>query len=110
MEDKDIIHQLQNELPLSGSESISLSDLIKEWARQFNRLIENDFSALVSLLYRIDISESRLRYLLKENAGRDAGEIIAELVVQRLLQKIKTREEYRTKSDRAGSGKDAEEW
>jgi len=49
---------------------------------------------LVQLLYRIDVEEPRLRYLLQQHKGEDAGRIIARLIIDRLLKKIETRRQY----------------
>jgi hypothetical protein len=110
MEEKTVIHQLQQELPILRSEADTFSDLRIKWAQYFNSLIQNDFATLLSLLYRIDISENKLRYLLKKNPGEDAGELIATLVVERLLQKIKSREEYRSKPGMPAEDSGSEEW
>jgi hypothetical protein len=62
-------------------------------ANYLNELIQNDFNQLINLLYRIDIDEQKLKKTLKENSG-DAGLLFAELIIQRQLQKVKTRKEY----------------
>jgi hypothetical protein len=110
MEDRIVIHQLQHELPILGSEAGTFSELRIKWAQYFNSLIQNDFATLLSLLYRIDISENKLRYLLKKNPEEDAGELIAGLVVERLMQKIKSREEYRSKPNMPAKDPGSEEW
>lgn len=56
-----------------------------------NQLIASDFSLLISLLYRIDVSEPKLRKLLKDSATADAGKIIASLMIERQLAKIHSR-------------------
>lgn len=62
-------------------------------AEKINFLILHDFSSLVHALYRIDVSEKKLKALLKENADSNAGKIIAALVIERQLQKIKSRQQ-----------------
>lgn len=62
---------------------------------RINDLIQHDFPKLVSLLYRLDINESGLKQLLKAYPNADAGKIIGELIIERQLQKIKSREAYR---------------
>ena len=64
-------------------------------AERINQLINEDFEKLLNILYRVDVSEARLKQLLKENKGNDAGMIIAELLVERQLQKMKSRKESR---------------
>ncbi|GAA4743836.1 hypothetical protein [Flavisolibacter ginsenosidimutans] len=63
----------------------------KELAAYLNHLILNDFSALIQLLYRVDVSEQKLKTVLKENPQADAGELLAELLIQRQKEKTGTR-------------------
>jgi hypothetical protein len=62
---------------------------------RINELIQNDFQKLISILYRLDINEDRLMQLLKNYPGSDAGIIIGELIIERQLQKINSREAFR---------------
>jgi hypothetical protein len=59
--------------------------------KRLNELILTDFQKLVNILYRLDVSESKLKQLLKENKEQDAGKIIAELIIERQIQKMKTK-------------------
>ncbi|GEM_PF-228280 len=59
-----------------------------------NELIQHDMQELIRILYRIDISEPKLKFLLKEKVGEDAALIIADLIIERQLQKIKTRQQF----------------
>ena len=67
---------------------VLLAEIVNEWIR-------SDFNRLVQFLYRIDISESRLRILLEENTEEDTGQLLARLILERLAQKIETRRRYR---------------
>ncbi|RZL44045.1 MAG: hypothetical protein EOP00_21630, partial [Pedobacter sp.] len=57
-----------------------------------SKLIKH-FSKLVQLLYHLDVSENKLRYLLKDNAN--SASIIAEAIIERQLQKIETRKAFK---------------
>ena len=52
-----------------------------------NDLLVNDFPALVQLLYRIDVSEKKLKQLLHDNPNQDAATLIADLIIERQFQK-----------------------
>lgn len=67
----------------------------QQLADKINELINSDFQKLVSILYRMDISEPKLRLLLKENPNVAAGIIIADLMIERQLQKAKSRQQYK---------------
>lgn len=59
-----------------------------------NDLINKDFYALVQLLYRVDVNEKRLKACLKQNEKSDAALIIADLIIERQLQKIASKKQY----------------
>ena len=60
-------------------------------AAYINNLILNDFEKLVFLLYRIDINEKLIKQLLQEATTTPAGETIAQIIIERQLQKIISR-------------------
>ncbi len=67
-------------------------------AEYIDHLIQTDFNRLLSILYRVDVSEEKLKKELAEsNSSGNSGRIIAELLVNREVEKIKFREEYRKK-------------
>ena len=69
-----------------------------ELETMINDLIKEDFSKLVQLLYRIDVSEAKLKNVLKEHPNEDAGKLIAQIVIERLAATKKARESFSTKS------------
>jgi hypothetical protein len=60
-----------------------------------NDLIEKDFSRLVQLLYRLDVSESKLKSVLLENPTGDAGNMIAALIIERIAQREKAKDLFK---------------
>ncbi len=89
-----LIKDLNRSCGLELAEQLSAGQLEALLAEKFNSMILKDFSALVQFLYRMDISESRLQQLLKQNAGEEAGKIIARMVIERQFQKMETRRLY----------------
>ena len=87
----NLIPAIRQSINIELPDDISLEELKRKLSAYINYLIQSDFEKLVSLLYRIDISESKLKYLLRENKGEDAGNTIAELIIERQLQKIESR-------------------
>jgi len=67
-------------------------------AERVNDLIVSDFNQLISLLYRFDISENKLKQQL-QNADANAGEIIADLIIQRDEEKRRSREMFKQSED-----------
>jgi hypothetical protein len=94
-----LIDALRKDLQLELAGKISLEEIKKRLAAHIDDLINHNFEQLVSLLYRIDVNESKLKSLLQENKNADAGNLIAELIIERQLQKIKTRSEFSKNKD-----------
>jgi hypothetical protein len=49
-----------------------------------NDCIQHDFNKLVQLLYRIDVSEVKLKSILQLNPNEDAAKLIAAVIIERL--------------------------
>ena len=79
----------------------------EQLAAHIQQLVNNDFSGLVSILYRLDVSELKLKRMLQERAGEDAGYIIADLVIERELQKMERRKKFSAPSSDID---EAEKW
>ncbi len=81
---------------ITGTTHESLKKALSE---KVNSLINEDFPALVQLLYRMDIPEQRLRMLLEGKRDENAADIIAEMMIERQLQKIEVRKSFRKEND-----------
>jgi hypothetical protein len=64
-----------------------------------NHLLLHDFDKLVQILYRVDVSENKLKEVVQKNPGTDAAIIIADLLMQRQEEKIKTKEAFKSSND-----------
>jgi hypothetical protein len=105
--DIGIIDTIRTDWSLEIPNKSTEEELVSILSNEVNRLINEDFQQLISLLYRIDINESRLKLLLLENKGSDAGRIIAWMILERQKQKKMTREMY---SARENNIPDDEKW
>lgn len=72
-----------------------------------NELINKDFQALVQLLYRIDVDEKKIRLYLNQNINEDSASIIADLIIERQLQKIESKKDF---SNKKNGESDEEKW
>ncbi len=95
-EQDQIIQQVLNS---NDTTAVQQPDLHAALAAYINQLIIHQFNELVYLLYRVDVSEQKLKILLKEYAGVKAGDMIASLIIERQLQKIKSRKESQQNND-----------
>lgn len=107
---------------MQSSKDISLPDKIIEAANSItekppevfrlqlssyiNDLINKDFNALIQLLYRVDVNEQKLKTLLKQHQDVDTSLLIADLIIERQLQKIATKRYF----DERGKSSSDDSW
>jgi hypothetical protein len=91
------------EKTFSELEQLGPNDLIAF----INDCIQHDFNKLVQLLYRIDVSEEKLKYILQLNPNEDAAKLIAAVILERLAATKAARASFSTsgKIDQAASNK-----
>lgn len=94
---------------------ISATDLIDEKSKEkireqlihlLNELINKDFHALIQLLYRIDVNEKKIRLYLNENSDKDSASVLADLIIERQIEKRESRKKFNQKNDED----DEEKW
>src|SRR5688572_10633639 len=93
-ETEELQNHIQSAWKIVVREKATEGDLLNALAPEINRLIQHDLSWLIQLLYRIDISESKLKELLHKNKQSDAGKLIAHLIIERQKEKIRYRKEH----------------
>ena len=93
MKDEQIIQNIseQLEIDIVGKDH---SAVRQELAEKINELINTDFSKLILILYRVDVSEEKLKKLLSEKPNSDAGVLIADLLIERQAEKMRSRQQY----------------
>jgi len=106
MDTLPLAEALQTDLGLTISPKTGFEEIRTALTHHINHLISHDFEKLVSLLYRIDVNEQKMRALLAQQKGEDAAGLIADLIIERQLQKI----ESRKRSARDNSIPDDEKW
>ena len=99
METDELIKEINKNMAIILPEKITLDELRAQLAFFINHLIQTDFQKLIMLLYRIDVSETRLKTLLQQHPREDAGKIITGLVIERQLQKINSRKHFKPGND-----------
>ncbi len=107
MDNAELIRQLNRDFSLELPPSLSQDALRDALAAGINEMILHRFDRLVQLLYRMDVPEKKLKQLLQDQPGTDAGQLIAALVLEREQQKIATRRQF---SQHRKADPDAEAW
>ncbi len=96
MQNDELITSVNNELALELPVSSSIEQLKEQLTVHINNLINHDFEKLIYYLYRIDVHEEKIKHLLQQHEGENAAGIIAQLIIDRQIQKIKFRKEFQS--------------
>jgi hypothetical protein len=92
----DLVSDINQSLEISLPDTISSEELREKLVAHINYLINHDFEKLVFYLYRIDIDETKMKHLLVQREGENASELIADLIIERQIQKIESRKNTAT--------------
>ncbi len=79
-----------------GEAKIAFDWLEEYLTKQINYLLDHDFNRLLNALYRIDISESKMKELLQFSQGDEIARNIAKAIIERERQKVITRQQFRS--------------
>lgn len=77
------------------SARLSLEEVRVYVTGQVSRLLKNNPALLMSILYRVDVSERDVQNVLAYSQPSEIPAELADLLIQRQMQKIRIRRAYR---------------
>jgi len=84
-----------NKSLIPSTDLVSLEEFRKYLTEKLKFLLDNKFDMLVNILYKIDISEKKLSQLFSGKNRDSIPATLADLIIERQLQKIKLRKMYK---------------
>lgn len=98
----DVAKVIAKDFQVAGSDSlipvkeVETIDRFKKYlTERLTYLLENKYDVLINILYRIDVNEEKLAKLFSEKKRDSIPEALADLIIERQLQKAKMRQQYR---------------
>jgi hypothetical protein len=83
------------DLPISPSDMQDLNQLKIYLTEKLKDMLDNNYDQLVNMLYRIDVSEEKLNELFGSKNRTYIPSALADLIIERQLQKIHFRKKYK---------------
>lgn len=74
----------------------SIDDLRNGLEKIIRYLLDKDFERLLLAMYRIDIAENKVKVILSTSEPDKISWELADLIIERELQKVETRRKYRS--------------
>jgi len=96
--DAIMISELSHSMEIDLHERLSMEELKLILADHVNYLITHDLNKLMRILYRVDVSEKTLKTNLQDEE-KDPATIIADMILERQLQKIQTKKQTGSNND-----------
>jgi len=93
----DLLQLVQKDFQLTPADSkkTARTNLLRAYLIEvINDLLDRDFDRLLQAMYRIDISEVDFQKALNTSNPSHVAQKIADLVIERELQKVNTRNKY----------------
>ena len=108
MTEKENIYQLKKNVSsdfnkfeefslLRDSDINTLEEFKLFLTKKLSDLMVKNFDEVLNILYQIDINESKVRDVIQSNNNYKAS-LLADLIIERQLQKVKTRGKYKRNS------------
>jgi hypothetical protein len=85
----------EDKIKFTGKPEFAFDELYYQVHPYIEDKINRDKKGLYRILYRVDISDGKIATTLAQQKDRPASEVITELVLKRILQKVMTRELYK---------------
>ncbi|QSE97677.1 hypothetical protein [Fulvivirga lutea] len=72
----------------------AVEDLRAALLKIVSYLLNNDFEKFILAMYRIDISETKVKTILATSDPENIASELTDLIIERELQKVETRKKY----------------
>lgn len=80
-------------------DGLTLDDVHDFVRAHVTRLLSENPGLLMSILYRIDVAEPDVQNTLKRGRHEEIPSLLTDLIIERQLQKVRTRRRYRNESE-----------
>lgn len=89
--------QFDINIKFSGNFNSAYQEIMKQLIPQMELLLNNQYQTMLNLLYKIDVSENKIKKLHKQNPQIKYSELLSHLILEREWQKALTRRYFKDK-------------
>ncbi len=90
-----VVHDFRLEEKRDALISKNIQEFREKLSNLINYMLDNDFEKLLNAMYRLDINEDSFKMVLSNQNTLNVAQDIADLVIEREMQKVKSRRKYR---------------
>jgi hypothetical protein len=85
----------EERMMIPAGSQVERAEIREKLAFMIAHLMQNHFERLCQAMYRLDVSEKKFDKIMNESALTDIPYAIADLVIEREMQKVRTRIMYK---------------
>ena len=85
----------ENESLIPAGDFKTLEEFKTYLTQKIQHLLDNNYDTLINTLYLIDVPEDRLIKLFRDKNRENISVKIADLIIERSLQKVRLRQKYK---------------
>ncbi len=93
-ETQEVYNIISGNFELQKSSVLTLEEIHIILTETISELLDKNVERLVSILYRIDVGQKRTDEIFNNPSKDEIASLIADAVIERQLQKVKTRRKY----------------
>ncbi|MCI0448675.1 MAG: hypothetical protein L0Y79_02675 [Chlorobi bacterium] len=97
---KEVYSIISANFELQKTDVLTLDEVKAMLASRINDLLDKNVERLLSIIYRIDVSQKKIDEIFKNESKDEIALQIAEAVIQRQLLKVQTRKLYKNKGEK----------
>lgn len=90
----EIERELECQFDQNQEDKVELLDAI---TFRVNELLESDPGLLFSYLYRLDVLEYKVKYVMNNSRDNNPAQSLAKLILERQMQRLKTKKALKQK-------------
>lgn len=93
-ETQEVYNIISGSFELQNSNVLTLEEIHFILTARIRELLDKNVERLVSILYRIDVGQKKTDEIFNNPSKDEIAALVADAVIERQLQKVKTRRKY----------------
>lgn len=96
-EPREVYSIISSNFDLAAGNVLSFEEIHRVLTERIHELLEKNVEKLIFILYRIDVGQKRTDEIFNNPSKEEIASLLATAVIERQLEKVKTRRKYSNK-------------
>jgi len=96
-EPREVFSIISTNFELASGDVLSFEEIHRILTERIHELLEKNVEKLIFILYRIDVGQKKTDEIFNNPSKEEIASLLASAVIERQLEKVKTRKKYSSK-------------